>query len=61
MAKRMLVGYAMRTGTTTGVVERIGEALRSCGFEVDVMEPRERPTLASYDGVVLGSAVNGGA
>ena len=60
MAKRVLVGYATRTGSTTGVAQAIGETLAKRGFAVDVKPLRENPSLAGYDAVVLGSAINGG-
>jgi len=61
MTKRVLVGYATRTGSTVGVAEAIGESFGQRGFAVDVKPLRERPSLEGYDAVVLGSAVNGGA
>lgn len=61
MSKRVLVGYATRTGSTTGVAEAIGAELAGRGYAVDVAPLKERPALAGYDAVVLGSAVNGGA
>jgi len=61
MTTRVLIGHASRTGSTTGVAEAIGEALKERGFDVDVVPLTERPPLADYDAVVLGSAVNGGA
>lgn len=61
MGKRVLVGYATRTGSTTGVAEAIGAQLAERGYAVDVKPLKERPAIAGYDAVVLGSAVNGGA
>lgn len=60
MTGRILVGYATRTGSTTGVAEAIGKTLAERGFAVDVKPMRERPSIDGYDAVVLGSAVNGG-
>ncbi len=61
MAKRALVGYATRTGSTVGVAEAIGKGLSERGYAVDVKPLKEQPSLDGYDAVVLGSAVNGGA
>jgi len=60
MGKRILVGYATGTGSTTGVAEAIGKTLGERGFAVDVKPMKERPSLEGYDAVVLGSAINGG-
>lgn len=60
MDRRVLVGYATRTGSTVGVAEEVGRALGERGFAVDVRPLKERPAIAGYDAVVLGSAVNGG-
>lgn len=60
MGARVLVGYATRTGTTTGVAQAIGQTLAERGFTVDVKPLKERPDVTGYDAVLLGSAVNGG-
>jgi menaquinone-dependent protoporphyrinogen oxidase len=60
MSKRVLVGYSTDTGTTPGVAEAIGETLAGRGFEVDVVQLKDAPSLAGYDAAVLGSAINGG-
>ena len=60
MSKRVLVGYATGTGSTTGVAEAIGQTLSERGFAVDVRPMKERPAVEDYDAVVLGSAINGG-
>ena len=41
MAKRVLVGYATRTGSTVGVAEAIGKTLGERGFDVEV-KPLQR-------------------
>lgn len=61
MAKRVLVGYATRTGSTTGVAEAIGRMLGERGYAVDVKPLREKPSPGGYDAVVVGSAINGAA
>lgn len=59
MAKRVLVSYATQNGSTVGVAEKIGETLGAEGHLVDVRPMTDRPSLADYDAVVLGSAING--
>lgn len=61
MSKRVLVGYATRTGSTVGVAEAIGRTIAEQGCQVDVKPMRENPAVDGYDAVVLGSAINGGA
>lgn len=57
---RVLVAYATRTGSTRGIAEEIGRALRERGVDVDVRdvrEIREAGSLEGYGAVVLGSAI----
>jgi len=61
MEKRVLVGYATRTGSTTGVAEAIAEEIGARGYTVDLRPLKEKPSVAGYDAVILGSAVNGAA
>ncbi len=60
MSKKVLVGYATKTGSTVGVAEEIGRTLGTRGYAVDVKPLKETPSLDGYDAVVLGSAINGG-
>jgi menaquinone-dependent protoporphyrinogen oxidase len=59
MGKRILVGYATRNGSTVQVAQAVGETLGTRGYAVDVKPLEDSPSLAGYDAVVLGSAVNG--
>jgi menaquinone-dependent protoporphyrinogen oxidase len=60
MNRHILVAYATRAGSTTGVAEAIGQTLREAGAQVDVLPVTEVRDLAGYDGLVLGSAVRVG-
>jgi len=61
MSRRVLVGYATRTGSTAGVADAIGRTLGERGYAVDVKPFRDQPSPGGYDAVVVGSAINGGA
>jgi len=54
---RVLVAYASRTDSTTGIAEEIGRALRERGTDADVHEVETIDSVAQYDGVIVGSAV----
>jgi menaquinone-dependent protoporphyrinogen oxidase len=57
---RVLVAYTTRHGATAGIAEKIGEVLRGQGLQADVTPVDRVGDLASYDAVVLGSAVYAG-
>jgi menaquinone-dependent protoporphyrinogen oxidase len=57
MPNKILVAYASRTGTTTGVAEAIGKSLAEHGVEVDVQAMKDVSDLTSYKAAVIGSAI----
>jgi menaquinone-dependent protoporphyrinogen oxidase len=57
MAVQVLVAYATKHGATTEIAEKIGEVLREAGLSTDVLPVDRVSDLASYEAVVLGSAV----
>ncbi|MBC7320862.1 flavodoxin domain-containing protein [bacterium] len=57
MAKRVLVAYASRAGSTAEVAERIGETLRGLEFNVDVKNVKKVTSIAQYDSIIIGSAI----
>jgi menaquinone-dependent protoporphyrinogen oxidase len=59
MPNRILVTYATRLGSTTGVAEAIGRTLAEGGAEVEVRPMTEVEDLAPYQAVVAGSAIQG--
>lgn len=61
MNDRILVTYASRTGSTTGVAEAIGSTLAEGGAQVDVRPMQEVDDISPYQAVVAGSAIQGGA
>lgn len=61
MSRRVLIGYATRTGSTAGVAEAIGRTLEGRGLDIDVRLMKEVPNVEGYDAIVLGSAINGAA
>jgi menaquinone-dependent protoporphyrinogen oxidase len=60
-ARRILVAYASRGGSTTGVAQAIGRRLADGGVQVDVRPMREVLDLSPYGAVVAGSAIRGSA
>ena len=57
---RVLVAYATCTGSTVEVAAVIGEMLGARGFSVDVKPVHEKPPVADYQAVLIGSAVQHG-
>lgn len=57
---RVLVTAASRYGSTAEIAKKIGEVLVAAGIEAEVRLPGEIESVASYDGVVLGSGVYAG-
>ena len=54
---KILVAYASRHGSTTGIARAIADKLRVAGNEVDLGTVAEVADVGSYDGYVIGSAV----
>ncbi|HSN78490.1 MAG TPA: flavodoxin domain-containing protein [Anaerolineae bacterium] len=61
MNNKVLVVYATKYGATAEIAERIGQALRTAGIEVDVVPADKAGDPAGYSAVVLGSAVYAGS
>jgi len=55
VAKRVLVGYVTRCGSTAEVADAIAAVLRASDLNVDVRPAREVRSLDGYDAVVLGA------
>ncbi len=57
MAAQVLVAFATKFGATAEIAEKIGRVIRDAGLTVDVVPVHRVRDLASYQAVVLGSAV----
>jgi menaquinone-dependent protoporphyrinogen oxidase len=57
MEKQVLVTYGTKHGGTAEIAERIGQVLRQAGLTADVLPADRVSDLATYQAVVLGSAV----
>ena len=57
---RVLVAFATSRGSTRGIAEGLATRLQHQGVEAEAVPVTEGPDIASYDAVVLGSAIHGG-
>lgn len=55
MAKKILVAYASRCGSTGEVAETVGKELCAVGAAVDVKRVQDIRSIGGYDAVVLGA------
>jgi menaquinone-dependent protoporphyrinogen oxidase len=60
MNDTILVAYASRAGSTTGVAEAIGQTLAASGAQVEERAMQDVHDLAAYRAVVAGSAIQAG-
>ncbi len=52
--KKVLVTYATSAGSSAEVAQAVAEEIARAGLQVDVLPVGEVPSLAGYDGVVVG-------
>lgn len=57
---RALVSVASRHGSTREIGTAVARVLEAGGIEVDVIDPEDVTSVASYDGIILGSAIYAG-
>lgn len=60
MPSRILVTYASKKGSTSGIAEAIADELRKAGYETDVKEMESIPSLEQYEALVIGTPVYSG-
>jgi menaquinone-dependent protoporphyrinogen oxidase len=56
MPARVLIAFGSKYGSTKEIAEKIGEAIKQEGLEVDILSADKVKSLAEYQGVVIGSA-----
>jgi menaquinone-dependent protoporphyrinogen oxidase len=54
---RILVAYATKHGSTTGIAEAIGKEITAAGLSVEVKEIKNVQSPAGYDAVVIGGPI----
>jgi menaquinone-dependent protoporphyrinogen oxidase len=57
---KVLVSASSRHGATSEIARAIADALAGQGVEADVRRPEDVTSVATYDGIVLGSGVYAG-
>ncbi len=57
MANKVLIAYGSKYGSTKEIAEKIGEAIKQEGLDVDVLSADKVKDIIGYQGVVVGSAV----
>ena len=58
--KKVLVAYGSRAGSTAEIAGRVAEVLNKNGFAAEAVRAGDARDVASYNAVVLGSAVRAG-
>jgi menaquinone-dependent protoporphyrinogen oxidase len=61
MAKRILIAYASKCGSTAEIADSMGKTLSGNGYSVDVLPVKMVTSLDGYDAVLAGSAIRVGA
>jgi len=54
---KVLIAVSSKHGSTREIAESVGATVRERGIEVEVVDARDVGSVASYDAVVVGSAV----
>jgi menaquinone-dependent protoporphyrinogen oxidase len=61
MNDKILLTYATRAGSTPEIAAALAKSLSERGYTVDVKPVKEKPSLAGYQAVLLGSAIRMGS
>jgi menaquinone-dependent protoporphyrinogen oxidase len=57
MNNKILIAYASKYGATAEIAEKIGEDLKTSGFEVDTLPANKVKDISGYQSVILGTAL----